>query len=424
MAGNQVAASVQTREAPRCPAGGGVSQNGTTREQATGSGGVMEPRTELSVHVDDSFDAIGDDWRDLQSRGWTSVYQSYEWCRAWQESCGQALKVKPCLVSGRDVDGRLVFLLPLAVYPSAGCRVVRWLTYPACTYGVGVYDEAFLDSLPDGLAPYWPAVLAALPPADAVLLDSMPAKLHGKKHPLRGLFGVKDANSSYALDLQPDFDALYAELRPAKSRSRARSKDNKLKVQGDLRFSLPKPGRETRDVLATMLAQQTERLASRGIHGVFDAPTHDFIYKLAETPHSASAPRLLPYSLWLDDKLVAVKLGIEFDNTYWALISSLEANGIERLSPGDYALRQTIEACCKAGMKRLDMAAGDTGYKQPWATEEIQLYAISQALGVRGSVWAAASRAAATAKRRVKTSEKLWPIAQKLRSALLGRQHS
>jgi CelD/BcsL family acetyltransferase involved in cellulose biosynthesis len=134
-------------------------------------------------------------------------------------------------------------------------------------------------------------------------------------------------------------------------------------------------------------------------------------------------PQLRPYELSLDGRTIAVKLGIAHGDTFWAMVSSVDPEGIERMSPGEHALRRTIEECCKDGFAAIDMAAGDTGYKENWASEVVKLHSISRSLSLRGVIWSRSHTALAAGKKVIKNSEKLWPLAQKLRGTLLGTRN-
>jgi CelD/BcsL family acetyltransferase involved in cellulose biosynthesis len=126
--------------------------------------------------------------------------------------------------------------------------------------------------------------------------------------------------------------------------------------------------------------------------------------------------------LSIDGQTIAVKLGMEFGDTFWAMVSSLRADGLERMSPGDIALRQTIQACCNAGLTSIDLAQGESNYKTQWADGAIQLHTIMAPLNIRGTLWAQAMSLSLTCKRTIKTSDTLWPLAQRLRAQLLGRK--
>ncbi|MGH6907836.1 MAG: GNAT family N-acetyltransferase, partial [Aestuariivirga sp.] len=133
-------------------------------------------------------------------------------------------------------------------------------------------------------------------------------------------------------------------------------------------------------------------------------------------------PVLLPYPLKFRGESLAVMLGGFHASTYWALISSLSAADLQKYSPGDLALRRTIEACCARGLASFDFAAGDTDYKLHWTDEVIALQALLAASNLRGLAWVCMMGAATLAKRLLKQSPLLRNIAMSLRKALLGKQ--
>ncbi len=327
-----------------------------------------------------------------------------------------------CIVTGRDRQGRLRFLLPLGVTYRSGARVVHWLSDLVATYGLGLYDHEWLQAAGSSFDSHWPAICAALPPADVIWLTNLPEVWRETTHPLRNRFTTTEANNSFYLKINRDFESLYAAKRNTKSRARARKKVKQLQEIGELTFGLPQPGQQMHDVLDDMFRHQTERLARIGVHNVFDEPSMAFVHRLADLPTAESTPVLRPYTLSIDGRTVAVKLGIDFGGTFWAMVSSLKADGLERMSPGDIALRLTIEACCNSGLSCLDLAQGESDYKTQWADGEIQLHTITEPLNIRGTLWAQTMSLSLSCKRAIKTSDTLWPMAQRLRARFLGRK--
>src|SRR6185295_14138567 len=71
------------------------------------------PLVEVSVHA--QVAELEADWLDFQSREAGTLYQSYHWCRTWQETVGAARGIDPRIVVGREARGRILFILPLAI---------------------------------------------------------------------------------------------------------------------------------------------------------------------------------------------------------------------------------------------------------------------------------------------------------------------
>jgi len=372
---------------------------------------------DITVHSDPGV--VRDEWLALQSTGLTTLYQTYEWCTAWLDTIGRADGVNPQIVVGRGAGGKAVFILPLVIQQHGNYRIVEWLGSNVATYGYGIYDSAFLADGGSGMAPYWPSVLSSLPATDAIWLNHLPAAWRGHPHPLATLFSTRSANQTHQISLKPCYDELYASKRSSSSRRGASRRDRQLCAAGEVKFGRPEDKTRRDQLIDEMIIQQTCQLAARGVHNVFDDGITNFLKKMSElTPDSQVS--IFPQYLEVNGRLVAAKLGFVFDGTYWAMISSLDAAELHKFSPGDYALRRTIAACCERELEVFDFATGDSDYKHHWSDSSIALHEIIQARSARGVLWTTAKRASIDAKRIVKNSTYLWPKLAKLRKATLG----
>lgn len=364
--------------------------------------------------------ALEGDWRELEEEGVATLYQSYAWCRAWLETAGRHMGVKPVAVAGQDEHGRLLFLLPLQIRRRLGVRVLEWLGAPHGNYGHGLFHRDFLP-----LARAWfdgnlARVLAAAGRYDAISLREIPVTLQGIASPLAGHFNLRSVNHSYGLHLAPDFEALHRRKRDREDRRMARKKLDRLHAQGKVTMDLPASAAELHQTLAIMFAQQEGRLAERGVHGVFGPAERRFVHHLADLQEPGHLA-LVPYALKLDGKILAVMLGAVHGGTFWALISSLAPGDIRKSSPGDLALRHAIESCCTEGLTYLDFSSGDSRYKTSWADDVIELRAIVGAVNLRGFAFALLLAAHQPLKRGIKQSPLLMAAASNLRKIVRGR---
>ena len=378
-------------------------------------------RIDTTIAVENDFEVLHDEWRELQNHGWTSVYQTVEWCETWYNTAGVAQNTQLCLVTGRDNTGKLVFLLPLGLYQTNGLRVIRWLSDPQLTYGLGVYDSNFLKGCQGDLQHCWADIVSALPSADAIYLDALPDGLNGSRHPLAALITHRSANNSYSFALDPEFDVVHKSSRSASSRRGERKRDKKLLAAGDVKFTLPAGPKAIHHVLDQMFADQENRLAEAGIHNIFGDQVRAFVHGLVELPTGKNQPQLLIHQLTHNGRIVAVKLGLAFAGTYWAMVSSLNAQSLERFSPGDYALRKTIQDCCVRKLAHFDLAAGASDYKIQWSDNEIPLHCILHGFSKSGQLWVLANSLKLATKRTIKNSEHLWAASRRVRTVLLGR---
>ncbi|MFN0194576.1 MAG: GNAT family N-acetyltransferase [Aestuariivirga sp.] len=370
-----------------------------------------------SFRILDSIEAAAESWRALEREGASSLYQSYDWCTAWLATVGAAMGVAPRIVVIEAADGQPVAVLPFQTRRKFGTVILEWLGAPHAGYGYGLFAKDFLARSGAWFAQSFAAILDAVSEADLVLLQEMPEALHGACHPLVRLFNLRAANRSFAMALRENYDELYAAKRSGETRRSNRKRDHKLTELGTLEFGLPAGPEETADVLDHMFADQANRLAESGVYGVFGETERAFIRKLADVPGL-----LAPYCLKLDGRILAVMLGGTHGGNYWALISSLADGPERRYSPGDAALRRTIEACCARGLTRFDFSAGDTSYKPQWADVEIPLHCIVSARRLRALPLAAAFAGAIALKGFVKRNATLRRAGINLRRLLRGRQ--
>jgi CelD/BcsL family acetyltransferase involved in cellulose biosynthesis len=371
----------------------------------------------ITVHRDP--EAIESLWRLFQGEAAGTFYQTFEWCSAWIETAGKAERAEARIVIGEDEQGRPQFLLPFSVRRVHGVRLLEWIGSRQINYGYGLFSRSFLPRARAWFGSEGWQVFASVGEIDAIWLREMPAHLHGFEHPLADWWTITGANQSYAVNLGPDYEQLYAEKRSGETRRGNRKRDAKLEQLGQIRFGLPATPEETKTLVAQMFEHQEKRLAESGIKGVFSPAERQFIQKLADMEDA-----LLPYHLSIDGELAAMMLGGQYDGTYWALISSLNTGLARRHSPGDAALRRMIEACCKSGLRRIDLSSGDTPYKLHWADEAIPLHEAIRFTTLKGAVWATGAFMAATGKRQIKTSALLWQAYRFLRAALRGEAQS
>ena len=385
---------------------------------------IKAPRSSEFVRIEiiRDFPALEREWLDFQERAAGTVFQTYQWCRLWQEAAGQARGVEPIIVTGRDPAGRLLFLLPFARTRIAGANVLEWLGGQQMTYGFGLYDRGFLRHARQWFGTEGWQILDKIGGVDAISLAEMPVLWRGADHPLTAWFSLEGPNRSYVMELGQPYEALYAAKRSAETRRGNRKRDHKLVKETGASFGLPADRADAHRLIDEMFDQQRERLAEGGIHGVFTADERRFIHALIDMP-GGLPPLLQPYHLSISGKLEAMSLVACHGGGFWALISSLGSPAYRRLSPGDYTLRQTIAAAAGQKLLFFDLAAGSFSYKQAWADQEVRLHYAIRGLTPRGYLYALLRIAYIVSKRTIKQTPALWASFGWLKRALAGKRH-
>jgi CelD/BcsL family acetyltransferase involved in cellulose biosynthesis len=382
---------------------------------------VLDTSPTLTISLYDDIADVSQIWLKFQQHAALTFYQTFQWCSNWQQTVGPGRGCSPRILVARDASGKVIFILPFQLREAFGLKILEWHAYPSVNYGYGVFDREFLPIAAPWFAQNLTRILGLIGSYDILSLQDMPMNMEGQPHPLSSHFNMRAANHSYAMDLQADYETLYTSKRSAESRRSNRKRDAKLVAYGDLSFGLPASYLEAHVVLDDMFGHQSRRLAEFGVHGIFDTTEREFVHRLVEDDCDGK-PVLMPFVLKCNGETLAVMLGGYFNNCYWALISSLAPGAVRKYSPGDYALRHMIEACCRLGMTRLDFAAGDTGYKPQWADETIELNVALWPQSLLGFFYVLGVAAALTTKRVIKQSPALRSFALQLRRFVAGKK--
>ena len=373
----------------------------------------------LTLDICVSLDPVLADWREFEKSSAGTLFQNSLWCRAWLDTVGRSVSAEPRIVMARDPEGRLRFILPLQVRRRQGVRVLEWLGSPQHNYGYGLYDSAFLPQARQWFDANWDLLLAKIGGFDAILLAENPERMFGCVNPLATQFNMLGANPSFALALEPDFEALHVRKHSSERRRSARKNEARLAQSGTLEFGLPTSKPELHGLIETMFSHQQARLAEHGIHNVFGTVERQFIHRLAEM-QDEDHPLLAPYHLRQNGEVLATMLGGLHGKCYWALISSLAPGPQRKHSPGEMALRRTIASCCERGLRTFDFSAGDAAYKRQWSDEIIELHTIMRAVTLAGFAWTAAMGFRLAAKRTIKRTPALLQAGTMLRRIVLG----
>lgn len=370
----------------------------------------------------DSLAEVSGLWLPFQQHARATAYNSHQWASAWQETVGARLRAEPRVLAGFDRQGSVQFILPLQLRRAWGMRVLQWHGAPDVPYGMGLFAEEFLPHAADWFSSNLGAVLAKAGKFDLLQLDDMPERMFGHPHPLASSFNLASANATYILNLGSNFEEVYARKRNAETRRANRRKDSRMAELGALKFRQITDRRKIPAMVDVMLQHKIARLAAEGIHGVFTKDVRRMVHKLAGS-QGEGQPLFTLHALTLDDNLLACTFGGWMNGTYSFYISSIGPEGpVTRHSPGDYALRKTIEQCCEAGLESFDFGPGSAAYKTGWTDETVQLFSTIRANNIGALVLAAYKMATTHVKRRVKSHAGLRDLAFKLRRVIRARR--
>ncbi|HZD92047.1 MAG TPA: GNAT family N-acetyltransferase [Pseudolabrys sp.] len=375
---------------------------------------------DITIDVYDDLGAVEDVWRAFERLADGTAFQTFEWLSTWQQHIGAREGVRPAVVIGRDDDGAVLFLLPLAMTRRRYGRVLSFLGSELCDYNAPLLAPDFARRLADPM-PLLQRVLNTLRARcgyDVVFFEKMPETVGAQANPFLKLSVMLHPSGSYQTRLGDDWDAFYREKRSTSTRQRDRGKRKKLGKFGAIGIVHPDTDADILATLDVLMAQKGKAFERMGVADMFAKPGYrDFYRAMATGP----ATRALTHvsRLQVGDEMAAVNLGLTFRDRYYYVLASYGDGEMSRFGPGAAHLRDLMEYAIGRGFGVFDFTVGDEPYKREWCGES-PLYDHIAGANARGAVVAAGLREARALKRRIKRNPRLWQIALRARE-VLGR---
>jgi CelD/BcsL family acetyltransferase involved in cellulose biosynthesis len=373
----------------------------------------------------DSLGAIEPEWRQFEQAADCTPFQTFDWLAAWCRHVGHRTNIAPAIVVGRDADGELLFLLPLAVERGVARRLT-WLGSDLCDYNAPLLGKRFSDRMQTvGFPTVWRAVRALLQSRpshrhDLVALTKMPATIGAQANPFMTLSVTLNPSNAYATDLHESWEEYYRTKRSSATRRRDRTKLKRLGEFGEIRFVTPETRGDIARSLDTLMVQKARSFARMGVTNLFARPGwRDFFLDVATGPNT----RHLVHVSRLDAGSIhaATNLGLTFRGCYYHVLASYDDGETSRFGPGAAHLRELLRYAIERGMHRFDFTIGDERYKREWSDATEPLYDYIAAATLRGWPAAAATHIACRLKRFIKQNEALWAVLSGARSSLGSR---
>ena len=391
----------------------------------TGRSGPIVVQTSfgpVSLRVTEDLDGLEGLWEELQAKAPCSPPQTYAWARAWARHGLGPEGRAPVIAIGRSVEGAPLFLWPFATASVLGLTVLGWLGQEHANYNMGLFAP--------GTAPEFDASdigrlleeVAREAGAAAALLRSQPFHWEGVANPFALLPHQAAPSSGHAVTLG-DFAELVEQRFGKRSRSNFQRKERKLGEIAPLAYGWAETSDERLAIMDAFFAQKSRQLAAMGVGEVFDAHARAFYRELALLEGDNPSRLRLGY-LKVGDEVAAIFAGSICRDRHAVALSSIGEGEMQKQSPGVLLLRHQIEEACGKGLAFFDIGAGTARHKEQWCDVIQPLFDSFIAFRPEGLVLTLPLAGLARAKRVIKSSPLLWPLAQRLRRGVLGRSEA
>jgi CelD/BcsL family acetyltransferase involved in cellulose biosynthesis len=380
-------------------------------------------RTGLMLSVHSELAAIEAEWRAFERTAAATAFQSFDWLAKWQRHIGTRQGTRPAVVLGRDGDGELLFIFPLALERRRLVRRLTWLGGDLCDYHAPLLCAGFRAHLAaEGFAPLWHDVLALLRSSprfrfDLIDLQQMPETIGGEVNPFGDLNVTLHPSGAHIARLTGDWEKFYASKRSSANRKVERKKLKQMAERGDIRFADAHDGIDGVHTMDVLLMQKGRALARMGVENFLVRPGYrDFFLDLATDASLAGFVHVC--RMTVGSTIAATSFGLIHRDCYYLMLSSYDDGELAKFGPGRAHLHELIRRAIGRGLAYFDFTVGDESYKREWSDVELRLYDHTAAATMRGLPAAAALAGYRRAKRFIKQTPALWRAFSKARGAV------
>jgi CelD/BcsL family acetyltransferase involved in cellulose biosynthesis len=380
-------------------------------------------RTGLMLSVHSEFEAVEPEWRAFERAAAATPFQAFGWLAKWQRHIGSRQGTRPAIVLGRNAEGELLLILPLAVERRRLVRALCWLGSDLCDYNGPILGARFRPHLTtEGFAPLWHDILALLRTSarfrfDLVDLQRMPETLGHEINPFLDLKVTRHPSGAHVAKLTDDWEKFYASKRSPTTRKRERGKLRQISERGEIKFADADDGIDAAHTMDVLMRQKGRSLTRMGVENFLLRPGYrEFLLDVATDPSLNGFTHV--GRMTVGSTIAATSFGFIHRGCYYLMLSSYDDGELARFGPGRAYLHELMRRAIGRGLGYFDFTVGDESYKSEWSDVDLRLYDHTAAATMRGLPAAAVTTAFRRAKRFIKQTPVLWRAFSKARSAV------
>ena len=376
---------------------------------------------DISLQYANTPATFATEWAELEADGAGTLFQSFRWIDAWCRTVAPSRNERPLIVAGYGANGRVEFILPMAVRRAKGLSVLGWLGQEHAGYNMGLYADGG-RRLPRGeaLAELLHTVAASDPAIGLIHLAGQPARWAGADNPLSTLPPQPAANSAFVLSINGTFEAVYERSVSKSTRTALKRKQKKLAEHGGFTIDDAATADERLRRLDVYFRQKARQLATIGAADPFADPAIKAFYRDLcgaggrEPVHQSLVARI-------GEQVLATANGITHRGRFYLLTASLDDVGeLGKYSPGTILFLEQVRRQIAAGSTVYDFGAGDGRHKSMWSPQRLDLFETYMPTSAAGWAHSTLRSTHCYAKRVVKNNPALFDMARKMRRLVSG----
>ena len=321
-----------------------------------------------------SFDFDAPEYRDLFARSDATAFQHPVWLETFYRVLAPALGARPAIITGRDIAGRLVLLIPLVVRRKSGVTLLEAADLGVSDYAAPVLDPSLVPN--DALRE---AVRAALPAHDLLRIGKVRDEHLPVWQASLGATGEEADYGAHAAEHGPDYQTWRAAALDA---SFVRNLDRKAKRF----FKLPGAAVRTIDGAAERAAAVEAIRRDRAGRFPDDPIQSDEVFAFYRELAANGSDVIRIYALETEGERIGHTLCVADRGRLHYLLIGCDYERHGRHSPGYILYEAMMEDWAQSGGTVFDFTIGDEPFKADFGTRRTQMFQFSRANGWLGKL--------------------------------------
>jgi len=322
--------------------------------------------------------------------GRTTPFQTPAWLSPWYRIVAPHIGAEPLFVAVRDRAGAPLMLLMLCTRRQGMLRTIEFADGSLSDYNAPLVASHFRPSTQE-MRELWRQIVAALPPADVVRLDKMPAAFAGAPNPMQALAGTRPISIDSWRVALPKTRAEYDKRLTSTFLKELRRKNRRVEGRGKTSLIHAKDPADALRMFDALARFRTHRFKELGRDNVLVVPALRSFYEAVITEGWSQGFTSLT-ALEVEGDIVATLFALRHDNAYYLLLSAFRNGEWKSASPGNVILDRMTTHLIESGVGTFDYTIGNESYKRDFAAEPQPLLVADQPTSILG--WPVAMRRA------------------------------